>query len=178
MTDSIPLHKLRRNKDQEAASDIQGISLPQDNPSMPTSNVAKAAVASRRNREYNSGRRNERYADDPEEEQGLLGATAYDEGDEDEETGRNLSPVSVSEISCDAYSHPCRCNQRKPRRLQASMQKTNHERYPSILQVITFSYFFFSAFNHPHRKASVTIPTQYCSKSKVQCVHIPPNRIL
>ena len=58
---------------------------------MPTANVAKAAVASRRNREYNSGRRHERYADDPEEEQGLLGSATYEDGEnEEDERGTNL----------------------------------------------------------------------------------------
>ncbi|KAF8900131.1 aminophospholipid-transporting P-type ATPase [Gymnopilus junonius] len=95
MTDSIPLHKLRRNQHQRAAPDVQGISLPEDSPSMPTSSVA--IVASRRNRGYNSGRRNERYADDPEEEQGLLRSATYEEGDDNGEMESNLSPVQAAQ---------------------------------------------------------------------------------
>ncbi|KAJ3516332.1 hypothetical protein NLJ89_g1185 [Agrocybe chaxingu] len=49
---------------------------------MPAATVAKTVVAARRNREYSSGRRQGRYADDSDEERGLLGSASYDDGDD------------------------------------------------------------------------------------------------
>ncbi|KAF9559015.1 aminophospholipid-transporting P-type ATPase [Agrocybe pediades] len=51
---------------------------------MPSTATTKAAIAnSRRNREYHSARRTERYADDPDEEEGLLEASpSYERGDD------------------------------------------------------------------------------------------------
>ncbi|KAF8154287.1 protein transporter [Crassisporium funariophilum] len=84
----IPLHKIRRNK---RLTEDPGIAL---SPDMPSSSTAKAAIASRRNRDYNTGgRRNERYVDDSEEETALIGTPYGEDGDDYDGTRRNLSPV-------------------------------------------------------------------------------------
>ncbi|KDR78234.1 hypothetical protein GALMADRAFT_245314 [Galerina marginata CBS 339.88] len=93
MSDSIPLHKLRRTKYQRAALEEPGITLSPDT-DMPSAVAAKAAVAARRNRGYNSARRGERYQDDSEEEQGLLRTGSYEEGDDFDGPSTNLSPIN------------------------------------------------------------------------------------
>lgn len=100
MSDSIPLHKLRRNKQPRTPSEDTGISLFLDTNAMPSAVVAKAAIATRRNREYESRRRGDRYADDSEEEQGLLGSPVFEEGSSEfDETTRNRSPVCPTDFS-------------------------------------------------------------------------------
>jgi phospholipid-translocating ATPase len=73
----IPLHKIRRNRH---LTEHSGIALSPD--TMPAAVVAKAVVSSRRNRDYKSGKRNDRYTDDSDEEQGLLGSPSLEDGDD------------------------------------------------------------------------------------------------
>jgi phospholipid-translocating ATPase len=74
MSRDIPLHRLRKYKDQLTDS---GISLESPDPrSMPTPTVTQATVHSRRHRDRS---RNARYAGDSEEEQGLLTSAGADE---------------------------------------------------------------------------------------------------
>ncbi|KIM37884.1 hypothetical protein M413DRAFT_448154 [Hebeloma cylindrosporum] len=49
---------------------------------MPAAVVAEAVISSRRNRDYKSGKRKDRYVDDFEEEQGLLGSPSFEDGDD------------------------------------------------------------------------------------------------
>jgi len=83
----IPLHTLRRYKHQP---EEPGIVLTPDTGTMPAKAASKAVPDSRRNRDY----RRDRYADDSEEEQGLLGSPSYD--DSDEYNGRRPPTTPVS----------------------------------------------------------------------------------
>jgi len=92
MSESIPLHKLRKFKNRRTAR--EDITISPDVDTMPQAATAKAIVAARRNREYSLGRRNGRYSDDPEEHEGLLDSS---EGD-DNEISRD-SPVRILQIT-------------------------------------------------------------------------------
>lgn len=72
----IPLHKIRRNRH----IDQPGIALSHE--TMPAAVITDAVASSRRNRDYKSGKRRDRYVDDPEEEQGLLGSPSFADGDD------------------------------------------------------------------------------------------------
>lgn len=81
----IPLQKIQRNRHLEQS----GILLSPE--TMPAAVVTKAVISSRRNRDYKSGKRKDRYVDDVEEEQGLLGSPSSE--DEDDYEGR--TPVCI-----------------------------------------------------------------------------------
>lgn len=72
----IPLHTIRRNRHPEQS----GIALSSE--TMPAAVVTKAVISSRRNRDYKSGKRKDRYVDDVEEEEGLLGSPSFEDGDD------------------------------------------------------------------------------------------------
>lgn len=76
----IPLRNLRR---QHRAAQEPHISLSD----MPPRTVGSAVAASRRNRQYSNARKNDRYADDSEEEQGLLGSQSYEDREQFEQEG-------------------------------------------------------------------------------------------
>jgi len=73
----IPLRKFRRNRH---LTEHSGIALSPD--AMPSAVVTKAVVSSRQNRDYRSGQRNDRYIDDFDEEEGLLGSPSFEDGDD------------------------------------------------------------------------------------------------
>jgi phospholipid-translocating ATPase len=81
----IPLRNLQR---QHRAAEEPHISLS----NMSSRTTGSAVAASRRNRQYSSARKNDRYADDSEEEQGLLGSQSYEDREQFEQEG-STSPV-------------------------------------------------------------------------------------
>jgi hypothetical protein len=72
----IPLHKIQSNRNLEQS----GIALSPE--TMPAAVVTQAVISSRRKRDYKSGKRKDRYVDDFEEEQGLLGSPSLEDGDD------------------------------------------------------------------------------------------------
>ena len=72
----MPLHKIQRNRHLTEQSRI---ALSPD--TMPAAVVAQAVVSSWRNRDYESGKRNDRYTDNSDE-QGLLESPSLEDGDD------------------------------------------------------------------------------------------------
>jgi len=91
----IPLRKIRRNRH----IDQSGIALSHE--TMPAAVITEAVTSSRRNRDYKSGKRKDRYVDDSEEEQGLLGSPSFEDRDDyDGRTQVRIGIVRSSWITC------------------------------------------------------------------------------
>ncbi|KAF8170774.1 protein transporter [Pholiota molesta] len=84
----IPLRNLQR---QHRAVQEPHISLS----NMSSRTTGSAVAASRRNRQYSSARKNDRYADDSEEEQGLLGSQSYEDREQFEQEALTSPHTSV-----------------------------------------------------------------------------------
>ncbi|KAG6877633.1 hypothetical protein C0993_005454 [Termitomyces sp. T159_Od127] len=85
----IPLHSIRRNK---ARANYIPIADSESSETMPTlrTNTTIATTSSRQN--LRAGKRKERYADDPEEEAGLLRGEEYEDQSEDDASGTSQLP--------------------------------------------------------------------------------------
>ncbi|KAL1741990.1 hypothetical protein HDZ31DRAFT_84446 [Schizophyllum fasciatum] len=75
----IPLNSLRTNKSSRAGYNRLGDGSEEDPPSTPNKQMRRSAVAAASASRRNGKLRKGRYADDPEEEAGLLGAEDYQE---------------------------------------------------------------------------------------------------
>ncbi|KAH0580019.1 putative phospholipid-transporting ATPase IIB [Termitomyces sp. J132] len=91
----IPLHSLRRNKSRANYIPINGSDSPQVIPTMPIRSNITIATSSSSRQNLRAGKRKERYADDPEEQAGLLGQEEFEDQFEveDDAPGRPQLPT-------------------------------------------------------------------------------------
>lgn len=138
-------------------------------------NVRGPAAASRK------GMRRERYDDSPEEEATLLGDEHREEGGFDEQPEIDtVSQVRSIDICIVVVGTDVteRSDQPVPS-VESRHLTTSHELYPFVLRVKHFLRSFISIPAKPRfRETSEAIPSQYRPESKVQCVHLPTDRIL
>lgn len=155
----IPLRELRKIRAENA-----GISL-----SAPASMSSRPMVPQRK-RLYKSGKKNDRYADDSEEEQGLLQSSSASYEDEFQQ-GSSTSPVCRNSPVMRALNFYSACTSNNTKR-QVAGHTIPSARYSELLSSPQKS--LIPCF----RQTAITIPTEHHTKSKIQRFHVPAYRLL